>query len=329
MRIAIAVLFFALVGTTQQTQAQSAWAEKMFPESREHNFGSVPKGGVLLHRFKVTNLYAVRMEITNLQSGCGCAEVKAEKRALEPRESTYIEARMFTSRFDGAKSVLIRVTVGPQFVSSTDLKLVAVSRRDVVFNPGEFSFGSVLRGQSPVQSVDLDYAGPLNWKITEVISKDIPYTVNVAERVRKPGAVGYTLTAKLDPNAPIGALKHEVLLRTNDPASPVVSALLEANVQAAVTVTPPVLNLGTVQTDTPLIRRVVVRGVKPFKILGVDGTGSGVELGAALSPRAEMVHFVTFKCQFPNAGAFQSKIQIRTSAQDEPVDVVIDGVASK
>ena len=58
-----------------------------------------------------------------------------------------------------------------------------------------------------------------------------------------------------------------VFLKTNDPAGPVVSVLVEANVQSAVTVSPAALSLGTVKLDTPNTKKVVVRGTKPFHVI--------------------------------------------------------------
>ena len=45
----------------------------------------------------------------------------------------------------------------------------AVARGDVVFNPGEINFGSVQGGQALTRFIDVEYAGTLNWHITEVV----------------------------------------------------------------------------------------------------------------------------------------------------------------
>ncbi|MFO0926557.1 MAG: DUF1573 domain-containing protein [Gemmataceae bacterium] len=323
--------FWALVTlaiTTTSAPAQG-WAEKMFKGGLNHDFGTVPRGAQLIHRFPITNIYAVRMEITNVKSGCGCVTATAEKRVLEPRETSYIEVRMDGRRFAGAKTVGIRVTVGPEYISSAELKVVANARADIVFNPGEVNFGTVTRGQTPTQSVDVEYAGALAFQVSEVVAKDVPYSVTFKENYRQPGRVGYKLLVTLKPDTPVGAQKHEVFLKTNDPASPLVPVLVEANVQSSVTVTPSLLALGAVKTDTPLIRRVVVRGNRPFRITGVDGMGTGIELGAPLSEKDEAIQFVTFKCQFGAPGSFQRELKVRTTIQEDPVTVVIEGTAAK
>jgi hypothetical protein len=311
-----------------------AWAEKMFKDGLKHDFGTVPRGALLVHRFPITNIYAVRMEITNVTSGCGCVTATPTKRVLEPRESTTIEVRMDGKRFVGPKTVSVRVTVGPEFISSAELKVTANGRADVVFNPGQVDFATVARGQTPVKHVDVEYAGKVDWKVGEILAKDVPFTATIQEVYRRPAAggnhqVGYRLFVALKADAGPGVHKHNLYLKTNDPNGPMVPILVEASVQSLVQVTPSQLDLGVVKTDAALIRRVVVRGTRPFRILGVDGTGNGVELGAPLSDREAVTHFVTFKCQVTTPGPFREEIKIRTSLQTTPVNVVIEGTASR
>jgi hypothetical protein len=304
------------------------WAEKMFKGKTTHNFGTVPRGSQLVYRFTITNIYAVRMEITNLTSGCGCVTASAAKRVLEPTESSTIEVRMDAKRFAGPKTVTVTVTVGPEYISRADLKVVANSRADVVFNPGQVNFGTLTRGQTPAQTIDVEYAGALKWEVKEVLARDVPYTASIKEAYRRPGQVGYQLTVTVKPDAPLGALKHELFLKTNDPASPLVSVLVEANVQAGLTVSPAALHLDTVKVGATLVRRVVLRGAKPFRIASVEGLGEGVDLGPP-SGTSATVQTVTFKCRFTNPGAFKRQIKIKTDLQDTPVVVTIDGTATK
>ncbi len=112
------IALFVVAFAASPSAAQSPWAEKMFKDGLNHDFGSVPRSAQLSHRFVLTNIYAVRMEITSLKSGCGCVSALAAKRVLEPRESTPIDVTMDARRFTGPKTVGITVTVGPDYVSS-------------------------------------------------------------------------------------------------------------------------------------------------------------------------------------------------------------------
>src|SRR5262249_11976148 len=102
MRKTLLALAVLVVVTTAPARAQG-WAEKRFKGNLSHDFGTVARGAQLTHIFTITNIYAVRMEVTSIKSGCGCVTATAAKRVLEPRESTTVEVRMDGKRFSGPK----------------------------------------------------------------------------------------------------------------------------------------------------------------------------------------------------------------------------------
>jgi hypothetical protein len=325
-----AILAAVILAVSAAGAPAQGWAEKMFKDGLSHDFGSVPRGAQLLHRFPITNIYAVRMEITGIVPGCGCVTATASKRVLEPRETAYLDVNMDARRFTGAKNVAIRVSVGPEYTSSADVKVSATSRADIVFNPGEVNLGTVIPGSAPSQTVDVEYAGPLNWTVSEaMIAKELPLEASLKELYRRPGQVGYRLSVTLKPDAQSGDLKQYVYLKTNDPAGPLVPVLVEAKVQSAVTVSPEKLTLTGVKTGDILTRRVVVRGSKAFRILGVDGLGDGISLGADPSATPAEVQTLTFKCQFDQPGDIRRELKIKTDMQDSPLVVTLEGSASQ
>lgn len=50
----------------------SVWAERMFKDGLGKDFGVVPLGTQLSHRFEITNIYTAPQEITDVRPGCGC-----------------------------------------------------------------------------------------------------------------------------------------------------------------------------------------------------------------------------------------------------------------
>jgi hypothetical protein len=327
MKHALVALVMAVL-TVSTASAQSPWAEKMFKDGLIHDFGSVPRGAQLSHRFALTNIYAVRMEITSVKSGCGCVSANPVKRVLEPRESTTIDVTMDARRFTGPKTVGITITVGPDFISSAQLRVSANSRADIVFNPGQVSFGTVTRGQAASQVIDVEYAGVLDWQVIEASAKDLPVEVSLSELYRRPGQVGYRVRVAIKPEASVGTLKGDLFLRTNDPASPLLPVLVEGVVQSNLTVSPAAISLGVVKIGETLRRRVVVRGNKPFRILGVEGLIDGMQLDPAPTATPSQVQVVSFKCVFDKPGEFKHEVKIKTDLQDTPVIVTIDGSAA-
>src|SRR6266849_6042 len=123
MRKALLPLVVLLLGTAAAPGplqggegGQGGWADKMFKDGKDlsHDFGNVPRGAQLYHRFTITNIYAVPMEITKIEPGCNCTEAKASKRVLQPRESGTIDVSVDARRFTGPKTVEIKVSVGPE-----------------------------------------------------------------------------------------------------------------------------------------------------------------------------------------------------------------------
>ncbi|MFN4258538.1 MAG: DUF1573 domain-containing protein [Gemmataceae bacterium] len=298
------------------------WAEKMFAGGgTSHDFGNVPRGAQLHHRFKITNIYAVPMQVVGQRSSCGCVIVTPPSGAIAPRESAYLDVTMDTRRFTGPKTVQIFITVGPQFMSTAVLQVSANCRSDVVFNPGEVDFGIVPQGQTPTQVIDVEYAGPLDWKITGIVTNNSPVDVNVEQLYRQPGKVGYRLRITLKADAPVGNHRYDLSLMTNDPVSPLVPMLVEANVQATLSVVPSTVNMGDMQRGETTARRVVVRGAKPFRILQINGLGDGLE--ADLPSTSQTVHVVTIRCQGKQPGEIRRQLQFKTDLSNEITATVL------
>ena len=247
---------------------------------------------------------------------------------LEPRETATIDVSMDAKCFNGPKTVGIRVTVGPEYTSSAELKITANSRSDIVFNPSQVSFGNVNAGDKPDQTVEIEYAGKLDFKISEVVAKDLPLDVSFEEAYRRPGQVGYKVKVVLKSNVSPGLFKEDIYLKTNDPASPMVPLLVEANIQAAVSLSANAFNLNKVKIGDTVTRRVVVRGNKAFKVLSVEGVGDGIE-AVDLSATAAAQQVVSFKCTFAKDGAFKRELKIKTDLQEAPLVVTIEGNATK
>jgi hypothetical protein len=332
----------ALVATTLTcgaAHAQASWADKMFqqgptPDPKEtwHDFGNVAYGAQLFHQFTIKNIYAVKLQIMPPRVSCGCVTATPSVTVLEPHQKATIDVSMNASRFSGPKEVTIYVTVGPDYVSTATLKVSANSRRDVVFNPGQVSFGVVPKGQERIQPIDVEYAGYLDWRVNEVITGNAPVDVQIKELYRRPGQpgqVGYRIEVRLKPDAPPGALKHELALRTNDPASPLVPLLVEGTVQAPLTVAPSTVSLGPIRLGEEKSGRVCIRGRnQPFRVVAVEGLSDG--LRAELPPTAADVQFVTLYCRGEKPGEFRRHLQIRTDIPGEqPLSITVEGRVEK
>jgi len=309
------------------------WANKFFapkdpPPIVVHDFGNVPFGTTLTHRFPVTNIYAVPMQITRDPAvSCGCTRIVRYTQKLEPRETGFVDIEMDGRRFQGAKAVTISVEFGPKFRSTAILQVRAFARTDVSLTPGRLDFGVVALGQQPVKTVDVEYRGnQLNWQITEVDASSASNVKVAVQRVAAGrGAASYQLTASLKPNANPGMMQDQIILKTNDANGPVLTIPVAGTVQAPLTIVQgnPV-RLDPVQVGGQTDRIVMVRSSKRFRIVKVEGEGDGLTVSYdSVSLEIQRLK-ITFKPTQP--GMLQRKLTI-ISDQKDVATAIIEGVA--
>ncbi len=161
------------------------------------------------------------------------------KRILQPNEKATISVKMDARRFSGHKVVVMWVTVGPHHISTVALTVTAVSRGDIVCSPGEVAFGAVAPGQNRSATVDVEYAGPLAWQVSEaVVPKEAPFEATVKELYRRPGQVGYQVKVSLKKDAAPGQFRESIFLKTNDPSAGLLPVLVRGNIQAPLEAVP-------------------------------------------------------------------------------------------
>jgi hypothetical protein len=323
MRKAVFALL-VLGGLCRPAAAQTtAWADKLFAGDLAHDFGVVPRGTQLKYSFKMTNIYKVPLQITDVRVTCGCLTWKKSVDILQPNETGYLHVNMDGTRFSGKKEIRVYVTVGPEYVSTATLTVQANARLDVVFNPGEIDFGLIHRGENPTRMIDVEYAGSFPWSVSEIVkNSSAPFELKVEElrsRVNK----GYRIYATVKPDAAAGTFKQEVILKTNDPTSPTLTFNVLGNVQATLNVTPSTVNLAGVKVGESDSRKVLVRGTRPFRIVGIDGQGDGI---TALVPEREATsQIVVIRFQPGRAGETKKQLVIRTDLDNETVTVTVQG----
>jgi hypothetical protein len=318
-------LVVSILGTVSAFGQQQQWHwEQFFKNGLTHDFGSVPKGTQLFYRFKMKNIYAVPLTV-DARVGCHCVSVNPTSQVLQPRQEAFLDVTMDTSRLSGYKSVNIYITVGPEYVSSTTLRVSSNTRTDVVVNPGQINFGVVPHGQAtPTQRIDVEYAGVLEWRVNEVVKPDPTLDITCKELYRRPGQVGYQVAVAIKPDAPPGPFRHEVFLKTNDPAGPLVPILVEANIQASLNVAPNVVRIGNLKPDESVTKLVIVGAGKPFRITTVEGQGDGVQVDLPAAPAKTQVLKVKFHAGKP--GEVHRQLRIKTDlGQESTAAVTLEG----
>src|SRR5262249_44745214 len=123
-----------------------------------------------------------------------------------------------------------------------------------------------------------------------------------------------------------GPFKHEVLLKTNDPAGKWLTVLVEGTVQGPLKVTPDHVSLGKVKVGETKTYKVIVRGEKEFKITSIEDQAEGVT--AAAPATSQKIHVVTITCQPTKAGVIHRQLRIKTDMEKEaPVPLTVEATA--
>jgi len=320
-----------LLASAGSASAQEPWANKLFGTKTSHDFGVVARGTQLKFSFPMKNIYAVPLTITELRVSCGCVTATPSTKELNPQQEGTLDIVVDARKFQGSKNIKIYVTVGPKFISTAVLEVSANARGDVVLNPGEIGFGVVMQGQQPEKTVDVEYAGALDFQLQQVVKPaEAPFDLKVVQTLRippapgQPGRVTYRITAKLNANAPAGAFKNDLVLKTNDPQSATLIVTAEGTVQSSLSAAPMSLNLNAVKLNDTKNFKVQVRGNRPFRITQI--VSDGKEITADLPAAAAQVHNVTLHCQPTTPGAFTRQVTFVTDLENNAsITVTVQG----
>ncbi len=303
-----------VAGVTATASAQE-WAEKMFKE-KTHEFGSVPKAAKVEYAFEMVNPYKEDVHISGVRASCGCTIPRIQKETLASWEKGAIIAEFNTRAFSGQRGARVTVTIDKPFYAEVQLQVHGYIRTDVVVDPGEVALGQIPSGSGAEKTVTIDYAGRNDWQILGV-EPNSPYLhADVQEVSRAGGRVAYKLAVSLDKSAPPGFVAEELILRTNDRRSPQFPVKVEGYVVADLTVSPSSLMLGILQPGQTITKQIVVKGKRPFCVLGVDCPDPSFSF--VLPTEAKTVHLipVTFEAN-KDPGKIVQQITIRTDLQDE------------
>ncbi len=295
------------------------WYDTIIPE-KSYDFGTVARGSKVRHAFRIVNTTSNDVHITGWRTKCGCTDVKVGSRDILPGTQTSIEVTLDTAKFQGYKASGITLVFDrPQFVE-VDLNVTSFIRGDVLLSPGSVDLGVVPRGTERSQVMTLSYQGGMSdWSITKLNTISDHISAELRELDRGPnGTVRYELKTTLNPSAPPGYFRDEVTLSTNDSTSPTIPVSVTASIQAALTVTPAVLNLGRLKPGETVEKVVVVRSSKPFRVTEASADTNEVT-ASNLVGEPKPLHTVKVKLTAPmQPGPFHTTLEIGTDLEGEP-----------
>jgi len=311
---------FLFVASFVVLLASSATAQDgslpLFAE-REHDFGTVARASKAEYEFKVTNHSKQQLHIAGVRTSCGCTTPKITKETLAPGEIGSILAVFNTRTHLGQRAATITVTFDRPYYTEVQLRIKGYVRQDIVINPGVVRFGTVIAGEPAEQLVSIEYAGREDWKILEVLSGDENLQVELKDKQRSGGRVGYELAVKLKPEAGNGYFSKELTLVTNDrrEQSKRIPLMVEGRIASGVTISPASLYLGEMQMGEEVTRQFVIRSQQPFKIKNVAAVEAKGSLTFQADEDSKTLHVITVTFTPNQPGKLEQKIRVETDLE--------------
>jgi hypothetical protein len=306
--------------------ADQNWAERMFSQHKI-DFGLVAHGSDTRHRIELYNPYNETVHILKVDTTCGCTAGTPSRKTVETYGKAYVDVVMNTWKFKGHKNSNVDVTL--QYEGGQPLTvrvpIHAEIRQDILVNPGSVNFGTIARGEEATKRIAVKVARP-GMQLTEVRTGKGFLSADISERSRSAGETVYEVAVKIDPAAPEGAITDRVWLMTNDRQAPYVPVAVSAVVEPDIVVATPTISVGTVAAGSQNKQRVVLRGVKPFKIEDIRPE-SGTGMFEVKAPEeAKKVHVIPLEVTASNQpGAFSEEFVVHIAGRKEPLKFKANG----
>jgi hypothetical protein len=263
-----------------------------------------------------------------VRTSCSCISAKLSTNTLKTWEEGVLEVRLNTLQFTGERNVNAIIQIDqPKFIEVV-IPIHAYIRTDVVLDPGSVVFGTVMQGEASERRVRIDYAGKVssggaNWRIAEVKSPRNPNVLCAVKEVSRTSDgftanVSYELTVKLRPETPVGELREQILVSTNDGNGPQIPIMVEGRVIPEYSVTPPSIVLRSLKPGTQEKVKVIISSKKPFAVSKIESnSGSSSFL---IQPIAKDNYRVVQELRLiinapENAGPFNEVFTVTLAAQ--------------
>jgi len=271
--LALAATFILILAGQASHAQDTPWAARMFEET-SHDFGVVAKGAAVEFAFVLENIYEQDVHIRRVSSSCGCTNPRITNNTLRTGETGEVLAVIDTRHFSKRKGATLTVEFDRPQPAVVHLRVDVYIRTDVVFEPGQVEFGTVIQGETTTTPMKLYYAGRSDWRISAIYTASDFVYVTATETERRysssTGAytVAYDIDVQLKPEAPEGYINEPIRFVTNDVNSSAANFVIPVHglVTPPVTARPSPLLLGLLDPGESSTRNLVVRAGSPFRV---------------------------------------------------------------
>jgi len=206
-----------------------------------YDFGRVRNGDPVKYTYVFTNTGDALLVLNNVQPQCGCTAAGEWTKQVEPGKTGVIPIQFNTAAYTGGvlKQVTVFCNVSTQAVLPLQLKGTVYKAYDINPQMGVFNMGPDAGAASLVITITNNMEEPLL-----LSSPTVNNRIFSVELVTNQLGKGYQIKVSTVPPMPAaGSSQGQVVLKTSWTNTPTIAVPLAANIQAAVVVIPPVINL--------------------------------------------------------------------------------------
>ena len=318
--VTLAVFSLLACAWANQASAQDPhWADKMF-EKTEQDFGVVPANADMKARIKITNIYKETVQISDVKTSCGCTVGKPSATILESEQVAWLDVSMDTRRFRGPKETVVSIHFSHPIPATVQVRVKSFINSDVELNPGALEFREIPQGVDHQFKMLVQYNGHGQSVIKEAVCKN-PHVALKFNMVRQNAFVQtYELIATLKGTAPLGDLRDQVHLITNDPNNPQIPVLIEARVEPEFTVTPELISFDNMVPGQRKTINVIIRGRKPFEIEKIESEKTAGTFETQIPTDMQKVHRLPLTLVAPSElGTITEEFTLTIKGVAEPI----------
>lgn len=226
------------------------------------DMGVVAKGEKVKATFTIKNVGKAPLEISQVRPTCGCTVASFDKN-IPPGGTGSVVAEVDTSAFNGPISKAVLVFSNDPETPQINLAVKAEVRAFIEVLPRSLLRFNVLQGEPATEKVILASAEIATFKIlaTEVSggAYDIKFReLAENERIESKQGSQWEVKVTIPANAPEGMLNHKIVVKTDAPKAPEVTLNVSGLVRPIVQIVPAEVNFGTIPSDAPVGRNVIL-----------------------------------------------------------------------
>lgn len=276
----VAFAFSPAYGQALQQASQPSAATPTGPQPRvefeklTHQFGVINDEREVSYEFKFRNTGDSNLEIFELKGSCGCTVPALDKKVYAPGESGQIKVIYNPNNRRGKQHTTVTVTTNDPVRAQLTLGLESEVKPTIMTEPQVASIGQVERGKEATTIITITSRRKdiLPVQVTPGDAK-VNATLKQYEEIEVDGEKLYRVPIEitLSPNAMVGPIQTQCVVRTTDP-SRTLNFMVLGEVVGMLKAEPARVTLGGLApgSDINTTLQLSARNNKPFKILSVE-----------------------------------------------------------